>query len=104
MKKYLPANRKCQQMGNKKHYHALTNHHRSSALTPVSLPNIFKSRLPNKSYGGDREHYSYIEKKAVYKDAYGNVMVLQENESIVNTPFGCKGFRFETPKKIIKKR
>ena len=104
MKKYLPVNTKYQNKGNKKHYHALINRQRSSAFVPTSLPNIFKSRLPNKSYGGDREHYSYIEKKAVYKDAYGNVMVLQENESIANTPFGCKGFRFETPKKIIKKR
>lgn len=98
MKKFLPANRQKQ---HKKQHYPVSN--RSSVNIPAKVPNLFSQKKYH-GVNGNRLFCTYTERKAVYKDANGNVVVLSENESVINAPKDARGVEFRTPKKILHRR
>ena len=72
-----------------------------------SLPNIFHNN-PIKSehaLSKDRIHCVAVERTAIYQDAYGNKIILKENQETMNTPKGLNGsLRFSHGKRNWTKR
>ena len=72
-----------------------------------SLPNIFHNNSIKSEHAmaGDRIHCVAVERTAIYKDAYGNKIILKENQETMNTPKGLNGsLRFSHGKRNWTKR
>lgn len=73
--------------------------------TNVSMPNIFHNNSISSSFAtrDGRVHCVAVQRTAIYKDAYGNKVVLKENQQTMNTPENTRGLSFHSGGKRWKK-
>ena len=59
----------------------------------VAMPNIFHNNSISSSYAtrDGRVHCVAVQRTAIYKDAYGNKVVLKENQQTMNVPESMRG-------------
>lgn len=83
MNKYYPSNRPKYAVSQRK------------GIRP-QVPNIFR-RDYSRGMTGNRIHASYVERRAVYRDANGNQVMLEEKETLFNTPNHVGRVEFKDP-------
>lgn len=71
----------------------------------LSMPNIFHNNGISSTYAtrDGRVHCVAVQRTAIYKDAYGNKVVLKENQQTMNVPENTRGISFHSGGKNWKK-